>query len=347
MELKQLYGFVTVVKEGTISGAARKLNLSQPPLSAQMKQLEEEFGCLLFERGPRKIVLTEAGRLLYERAVTMLELADVTRKELFDCRDGVTGALRLGVVSSVGSSLLPEWMKEFHAQNPAVRFELFEANTYQLLEQLHANLLELAIVRTPFEAENLVSFPLCRETLLAAGDRKFFSETERAQDDASSGTADISLKSAGLSSDAAEVSPKPAGLSSADADLSPDAAEVSPSGKRREISLSQLSGLPLILYRRWEKPLAEAAAQDGLSLTCFCLNDDARTTARLADCGLGVGVIPASSRGFLKNPRTRVLPIRDARLASSILAVHAKTARLSAVARLFLSYLQTRAEISS
>ena len=74
MELKQLYEFVTVVREGTISGAARKLNLSQPPLSAQMKQLEKEFGCLLFERGPRKIVLTEAGRLLYERALTMLEL---------------------------------------------------------------------------------------------------------------------------------------------------------------------------------------------------------------------------------------------------------------------------------
>ena len=305
MELKQLYGFVTVVKEGTISGAARKLNLSQPPLSAQMKQLEEEFGCLLFERGPRKIVLTEAGRLLYERAVTMLELADVTRKELFDCRDGVTGALRLGVVSSVGSSLLPEWMQEFHAQNPAVRFELFEANTYQLLDQLHANLLELAIVRTPFEAENLVSFPLCRETLLAVGDGRFFPE----------------------------------------ADCGPDC--VSPSAGSREISLSRLSGLPLILYRRWEKPLAEAAAQDGLSLTCFCLNDDARTTARLADCGLGVGVIPASSRGFLRNPRTRILPIRDERLTSSILAVHAKTARLSAVARLFLSFLQTRAKLPS
>ena len=310
MDLKQLYGFVTVVKEGTISGAARKLNLSQPPLSAQMKQLEEEFGCLLFERGPRKIILTEAGRLLYERAVTLLELADVTKKEMFDCRDGVTGALRLGVVSSVGSSLLPEWMREFHAQNPAVRFELFEANTYQLLEQLHANLLELAIIRTPFEAENLVSCPLCRERMLAVGDVRYFTDADNI-----SGSA------------------------------SPASQAASSSGKDGEgIRLAQLSGLPLILYRRWEKPLAEAAAQDGLTLSCFCMNDDARTTARLADCGLGVGIIPASSRGFLHNPRTRILPIRDERLSSSILAVHAKTSRLSAVARLFLSYLQTQAE---
>ena len=230
---------------------------------------------------------------MYERAVTMLELADVTRKELIDCRDGVTGTLRLGVVSSVGSSLLPEWMKGFHEQNPAIRFELFEANTYQLLEQLHTNLLELAIVRTPFEAENLASFPIRRETLLAVGDARYFAETDCLADG---------------------------------------------------IRLAQLARLPLILYRRWEKPLSEAAAQDGLTLTCFCLNNDARTTARLADCGLGVGVIPASSRSFLQNPRTEVHSIRDERLSSCILAAHGKTARLSTVARLFLSYLQTQAE---
>lgn len=317
MELKQLYGFVTVVKEGTISGAARKLNLSQPPLSAQMKQLEKEFGCLLFERGPRKIVLTEAGRLLYERAVTMLELADVTRKELLDCRDGVTGTLRLGVVSSVGSSLLPEWMKGFHEQNPAIRFELFEANTYQLLEQLHTNLLELAIIRTPFEAENLVSFPIRRETLLAAGDTRYFAAADCL-----------------------------AGGVPGDLQGTPSFAGQSPlhSGDGDGIRLAQLARLPLILYRRWEKPLSEAAAQDGLALTCFCLNNDARTTARLADCGLGVGIIPASSRSFLRNPRTEVHPIRDERLSSCIMAAHGKTARLSTVARLFLSYLQTQAE---
>ena len=64
---------------------------------AQMKLLEEEFGCVLFERGSRKIQLTEAGQLLYERAVTMLELSEVTKKELLDYRNGLTGALRLGV----------------------------------------------------------------------------------------------------------------------------------------------------------------------------------------------------------------------------------------------------------
>ena len=72
MDLKQLEYFVTVINEGTISSAARKLNLSQPPLSAQMKSLEQEIGSQLFFRGSRQIELTEAGRILYERSKDIL-----------------------------------------------------------------------------------------------------------------------------------------------------------------------------------------------------------------------------------------------------------------------------------
>ena len=88
MELKQLAYFKAVADEGTISGAARKLNMSQPPLSSQMHFLEQELGCVLFERGSRKIRLTEAGRMFYERVCAMLDLArlpprkwKITRKE--------------------------------------------------------------------------------------------------------------------------------------------------------------------------------------------------------------------------------------------------------------------------
>lgn len=290
MELKQLSYFMTVVREGTISGAARKLHLSQPPLSMQMKLLEEELGCVLFERGSRKIRLTEAGRLLYKRAGTLLELSEMTRQELQDHRDGVTGAVRLGAVSSVGSSLLPEWAAAFHREYPSIRFEVFEGNTYQLLEQLHAGLVELAVVRTPFHEEKLECHPLCEEPMLAAGHAVFWED---------------------------------AGLY-----------------KSGEIGLETLSGLPLILYRRWEALLEEVFEQDGLALCCFCRNDDARTTARWADMGLGVGILPASSRPLLTDPRTLVCPIRDMRLRSRILAVHGQNARLSAAAGMFLQFLK-------
>ncbi len=69
MDLKQLQYFATVAKEGNISKAAKALHISQPPLSIQLKHLEEELGCVLFERGAREVELTEAGLLLYNRAL--------------------------------------------------------------------------------------------------------------------------------------------------------------------------------------------------------------------------------------------------------------------------------------
>ena len=76
MDLRQLRYYVTIVEEKSISAAAKKLYVSQPPLSMQLQQLEQELGCVLLERGPRRVRMTEAGRLLYERATALLRLAE-------------------------------------------------------------------------------------------------------------------------------------------------------------------------------------------------------------------------------------------------------------------------------
>ncbi|MCD8363163.1 MAG: LysR family transcriptional regulator [Lachnospiraceae bacterium] len=175
MDLKQLSYFTAVVEEGTISAAARRLHLTQPPLSAQMKALEEEAGCVLFERGSRQIRLTAAGQMLYGRAQKMLELADITVRELQDYQEGTGGVLRLGVVSSIGSSFLTGAVCSFCTEHPQVNFELTEGNTYQLLDGISSGLIELAIVRSPFPEKGLISIPLLDEPLLAAGHQKYFS----------------------------------------------------------------------------------------------------------------------------------------------------------------------------
>lgn len=176
MDLKRLYYFVTVVNEGTISHAAKKLHMSQPPLSTQMRLLEKELSCVLFERGSRQIHLTEAGKLLYERALTMLELSSQTKKELLNYQNGTSGTLRLGVISSVSCTLLNQWIKSFHYEHPEIHFELFEGNTYQLLEQLKANILELAVVRTPFHSAPFECTFLQEEPMLAVGHRLYFDD---------------------------------------------------------------------------------------------------------------------------------------------------------------------------
>ncbi len=176
MDLKRLYYFVTVVNEGNISHAAKKLHMSQPPLSTQMHLLEKELSCVLFERGSRQIRLTEAGKLLYERALSLLELSNRTKKELLDYQNGTSGTLRLGIVSSVSCTLLNQWIKSFHHEHPEICFELFEANTYQLLEQLKANIIELAVVRTPFHFAPFECIFLQEEPMLAVGHRIYFAD---------------------------------------------------------------------------------------------------------------------------------------------------------------------------
>ena len=84
MELRQLSYFTTIVNEGNISQAAKKLNISQPPLSHQMKLLEAELGVTLFERGSRRIRLTPAGKTFYDRALAILDLSQAARTETGD-----------------------------------------------------------------------------------------------------------------------------------------------------------------------------------------------------------------------------------------------------------------------
>ena len=167
MELRGLAYFVAIVEEGSISAAAKQLHISQPPLSAQLRHLEEELGVTLIERGARHVTPTAAGRALYERAKRLLLLADATRQEVSQIAGGVRGVVRLGTISSCGPALLTPAFAAFCAQHPALRFEVREGNTYQLLDLLRAGAIELAVLRTPFADEGLACHSLPPEPLCA------------------------------------------------------------------------------------------------------------------------------------------------------------------------------------
>ena len=124
MNLKQMEYFTAIVGEGSISGAARSLHISQPPLSAQMRQLEEELGVTLFDRGSRTIRLTEAGRLFYNRAVSILEMTKAARKELKQLEEGLLGTLRLGMISSVETQGIITSIASFRQRYPRMSFRI-------------------------------------------------------------------------------------------------------------------------------------------------------------------------------------------------------------------------------
>ena len=167
LDIKQLRYFLTIAEEGQITAAAKKLNMAQPPLSFQLKALEEELGVKLVERGSRKIKLTDAGHILYNRADQILKLTGSTMRELKDFAEGVEGTLSIATVSSSGSILLTERLKKFHSKYPNVNFEISEGNSYKILELLTSGLIEIGIVRTPLNLENFESIYLPEEPMVA------------------------------------------------------------------------------------------------------------------------------------------------------------------------------------
>ena len=146
----------------------------QPPLSTQMKLLEEELGVTLFQRGSRSIILTEAGKLFYDRAQGILDMTGAARQELEQMGRGLHGALRLGMISSVETEAIINRITAFRTQHPGVNFCIYEGNTYQLMDKLNTGLIEAAIVRTPFPEESYDCLYLAEEPMMAVGMAKHF-----------------------------------------------------------------------------------------------------------------------------------------------------------------------------
>ena len=163
MDLRTLRYFTVVARELNITRAAEKLNMSQPPLSNQIKALEEELGVQLFIRGKRHLELTEEGTLLLRRAVQMQELADKTRQELASLREGMTGTIYLSMVEGRAPFLAAQWIAGFREEFPLVRYNLWNGSSDDVLDRLRKGLADLAVIAAPYDTEHLEGFPVGQE----------------------------------------------------------------------------------------------------------------------------------------------------------------------------------------
>ncbi len=284
MDLKQLLYFVTIVEEGNISAAAQKLFLSQPPLSHQMKLLENELHCTLFERGSRSIHLTDEGRILYRRAIDILRMSDIAKEEILSFSEKEQGIIRLGIVSSVASSYGAQWISAFSKKYPHISFEIYEANTYELLDMLKENVIHFAFLRSPYPDREYTRLKLAREPLIAI-------------------------------------------------------AAPSKIGEVTEISIKELSALPLIIFRRWEHFITKEFQQYNLPFHYLCICDDARTTASLAENGMGIGLVPKSTLEFVHNDSLICAPITDCSILSDIELIYSPGTYLPNCCRLFWDFM--------
>ena len=138
MEFRHLRYFMALAEEGNFGRAAKRVHISQPPLTRQIRQLEEEFGARLFERTPKGVELTEAGRLFREEAVKILALAQLTGEKTRMAARGELGRLDVGIFGSAVLDVIPRLILEFRRRYPAVEVHLHNMTRPAQIQALQA-----------------------------------------------------------------------------------------------------------------------------------------------------------------------------------------------------------------
>ncbi|MFC4598271.1 LysR family transcriptional regulator [Cohnella hongkongensis] len=152
MDMRQLRYFLAIAHEGQITRAAKQLNMEQPPLSRQLKQMEQELGVVLFDRNGKRLQLTQAGEMLRDRAIALMKQFEDTITYVQELGEGVQGVLSIGAVVSC-VSLLPPVLRRFTEKYPQVTFKIQEGDHFLLGELLENRELEFIVTRLPFQSD--------------------------------------------------------------------------------------------------------------------------------------------------------------------------------------------------
>jgi len=167
MEIHQLRYLVAVAEEGTFSRAAAKVRVAQPSLSQQIRKLEAEVGQPLFDRLPRSVVLTEAGRCLIDYARQILASIGDARRCVDEFKNEVAGRLAVGAIPTIAPYVLPELVGKFQKHYPEVTLEIVEDVTDGIARRVEAGELDVALASTCQQAPTLRRESLGSEPLLA------------------------------------------------------------------------------------------------------------------------------------------------------------------------------------
>ncbi|WML50392.1 LysR family transcriptional regulator [Neobacillus sp. PS3-34] len=159
MDIRQLKYFVTIAEEGKITTAAKKLNIAQPPLSRQLKQMEEELGVILFDRDNKSLNLTLEGERLLLRAKELLNKLDETIVEVQELRKDASGILSVGSNLYCASLILSKVI-DIREKNPGLTFKVWEGETIHLIKMLSKRQIEIAITNSPITEKSISQMTL-------------------------------------------------------------------------------------------------------------------------------------------------------------------------------------------
>ena len=151
MEIRVLKYFLTVAREGSITGAANSLHLTQPTLSRQLQDLEKELGQQLLIRGKYKISLTPEGMILRKRAEEIVDMVEKTEAEFRSINDIIGGDIYIGCGETDSMKLIAEVMKEIQEEYPEIKFHIHSGNAEDVIEKLDKGLLDFGILIQPID----------------------------------------------------------------------------------------------------------------------------------------------------------------------------------------------------
>lgn len=153
MEIRVLRYFLTVAREGNLTRAAESLHITQPTLSRQLMQLEDELGTILFERGKRKMILTEEGMILKRRAEEIVNLSEKAKQEIGT--QDINGSITISCGLTAATQRLGKLIKDFKELYPQVQFHLLSGDSDFTIENIDHGLVDIGVLLEPVELEKM------------------------------------------------------------------------------------------------------------------------------------------------------------------------------------------------
>ncbi len=163
MDIKELSYFLKIAEYENITKAAQDLFLAQPHLTRQLQNLENELGVTLFVRDKKRLHITDEGIFLKHQAEQILGLVQKTKEQISEMGNGVSGTLYIGSIETVGTIYLPTWISDFKDLYPKVHYNLWSGNSSDVIERLEKGLIDIGLVRAPFDTDEFDSFPILDE----------------------------------------------------------------------------------------------------------------------------------------------------------------------------------------
>jgi len=164
METRLLKYFTVLADELHFGKAAKKLHISQPPLSRQIKDLENELGVRLFDRTKRNVRLTEYGKYLKRESNKLFNHIEAMKNHLESMKNGSEGQIKIGYIADFMYSIFPDILSDLKRKYPKIETILVESDTGSQISSLRAGQLNIGFIRTPIDANDIIMEPIYEET---------------------------------------------------------------------------------------------------------------------------------------------------------------------------------------